>query len=149
MTWKCDACGDENQDEMLRCLCGAELDTSEPVPPPPPWKNVILTTAPHLAGFKINKTIDIVTSECVSGVNIFTDLMGKFPGIFSGRDMVAQNILRRARTICLDDLRKEAYTVGANAVIAVDLDYSEFTGGVLFLVANGTAVEVVEEGITT
>jgi len=50
----------------------------------------------------------------------------------------------------LTELKKEALNVGANAVIAVDLDYSEFSGqnkSMLFLVASGTAVKV--EKITT
>ena len=33
--------------------------------------------------------------------------------------------------------------VGGNAVIGVDLDYGEISGGGLFLVANGTAVSLV------
>jgi len=40
-------------------------------------------------------------------------------------------------------LKKEALLTGANAVIGVDLDYSEISGGgksMLFLVASGTAV---------
>lgn len=43
------------------------------------------------------------------------------------------------------ELRKEAEELGANAVIGVRLDYSEFSGGgksMLFLVASGTAVVV-------
>ena len=41
------------------------------------------------------------------------------------------------------ELKKEAYEIGADGVIGVDLDYSEFSGGgksMLFLVASGTAV---------
>ena len=41
---------------------------------------------------------------------------------------------------------KELYiTIGADAVIGVDLDYSEFSGGgksMLFIVASGTAVKL-------
>ena len=45
----------------------------------------------------------------------------------------------------MSELKKEADNIGANAVIAVDLDYSEISGGgksMLFLVASGTAVKV-------
>ena len=53
--------------------------------------------------------------------------------------------VNKVRKTVLKELRKEAYLVGANAVIAVDLDYNEFSGGgksMLFVVASGTAVEV-------
>jgi len=55
--------------------------------------------------------------------------------------------LRDARVACLDELRREAEEVGANAVIGIDLDYSEISGGgksMLFLVATGTAVKVTK-----
>ena len=64
---------------------------------------------------------------------------------FGGRSESTQGVLRDARRTCLNELRKEAFSVGANAVIAVDLDYSEFSGkgkSMLFLVASGTAVTV-------
>lgn len=40
-------------------------------------------------------------------------------------------------------VRRQAHDLGANAVIGIDLDYSEFSGqgkSMLFLVASGTAV---------
>jgi len=42
-------------------------------------------------------------------------------------------------------LRREALIVGANAVIGVDLDYSEISGdgkSMLFVVVSGTAVTI-------
>ena len=47
----------------------------------------------------------------------------------------------------LNELKKEAYELGADGVIGVDLDYSEISGkgkGMLFLVASGTAVKFKE-----
>ena len=78
-------------------------------------------------------------------MNIFKDFFAAMSDFFGGRSGTTQNILRDARNVCLNELRKEAFDVGANAVIAVDLDYSEFSGkgkSMLFLVANGTAVTV-------
>ena len=65
--------------------------------------------------------------------------------VFGGRSEAVQGTLRRARQTCLTELKKEAAAIGADAVIAVDLDYSEFSGGgksMLFLVASGTAVKL-------
>jgi len=104
-----------------------------------------LTTAPNLEGFRIVKTIEIVTAECVYGLNIFRDFFAGLSDLFGGRSNATQNALRDARKTCLYELKKEAFQVGANAVIAVDLDYSEISGGgksMLFLVARGTAVLV-------
>jgi uncharacterized protein YbjQ (UPF0145 family) len=56
-----------------------------------------------------------------------------------------QDTLRELREQAVEELREEAARLGADAVVAVDLDYSEFSGGgksMLFLVANGTAVRL-------
>ena len=56
----------------------------------------------------------------------------------------SQKVLRDLRTTCLNDLKAEAYRVGADGVIGVALDYSEFSGAgtqMLFLVASGAAIK--------
>lgn len=58
---------------------------------------------------------------------------------------MAQNTLKDARNTALEELRMEAAALGADAVVAVDLDYSKISGGgksMLFLVASGTAVKL-------
>lgn len=105
---------------------------------------IILTTETN-PNIKIEKRIEIITAECAFGMNIFKDIFAGVRDIVGGRSKATQDILRDARKTVLKELRKEAYLVGANAVIAVDLDYSEFSGGgksMLFVVASGTAVEV-------
>lgn len=105
--------------------------------------DITVTTAQTLEDHRVTKTIDIVTAECAFGMNIFRDFFAGLSDIFGGRNESTQKVLRDARVACLNELRKEALAVGGNAVIAVDLDYSEFSGGgksMLFLVASGTAV---------
>lgn len=107
--------------------------------------SVQVTTAPSLEGFRVTRTVDIVTAEYVGGVNILRDILTNWTDFLGGRSGTLQNELRNARETCLTNLRAEADRIGANAVIAVDLDYSEISGGgksMLFLVASGTAVIV-------
>lgn len=106
---------------------------------------VMLTTAHHLEGFRVGRTIDVVTAECVFGMNLLRDFFAGVTDIFGGRSQATQKVLREARETCLVELRREAARIGGNAVIGVSLDYSEFSGqgkSMLFLVASGTAVEV-------
>jgi uncharacterized protein YbjQ (UPF0145 family) len=108
-------------------------------------KSVLLTTAHTVEGFKLRKTHDIVTSECVYGMNIFKDILASFTDVIGGRSGASQKVLKDLKETCLRELRYEAALLGANAIIAVDLDYSEFSGGgksMLFLVASGTAVTI-------
>ncbi len=107
-------------------------------------QKIICTTAPSLEGYHVTKTLEVITAECVFGMNIFRDAFANLRDFFGGRSKASQKVLRDARKTCLWELKKEAAEIGADAVIAVDLDYSEFSGAgsMLFLVASGTAVKV-------
>ncbi len=112
--------------------------------------NITLTTAFSIAHREIEHEIEIISAECVFGMNIFRDFFAGVTDIFGGRSGATQNVLRGARTTALTELRREALIVGADAVIGVDLDYSEFSGqgkSMLFLVASGTAVKLKPQGI--
>ena len=106
---------------------------------------IVLTTetAPNL---KVTKRIEIVTAECAFGMNIFKDLFAGVRDIVGGRSEAVQKTMRDSRKTALYELKKEAYEVGANAVVGVDLDYVELSsaGSMVMLVASGTAV-VIED----
>ena len=108
---------------------------------------IILTTetAPNL---NITKRIEIVTAECAFGMNVFKDLFAGVRNIVGGRSEAVQKTMRDSRRVALLELKKEAYEVGANAVVGVDLDYVELSSGgsMVMLVASGTAV-IIEEGL--
>ena len=109
-------------------------------------KNIMLTTETQV-NLKIEKRINIVTAECAFGMNVFKDLFTGVRDIVGGRSESLQKTLKESKEIVLSELKKEAYEIGANAVIGIDLDYSEFTGGgksMLFMVASGTAVLINE-----
>ena len=107
--------------------------------------NILLTTetAPNL---NITNRIEIVTAECAFGMNIFKDLFAGVRDIVGGRSEAVQKTMRDSRKTVLYELKKEAYEVGANAVVGVDLDYVELSlaGSMVMLVASGTAV-VIED----
>nr|WP_229673338.1 YbjQ family protein [Salipiger pallidus] len=104
---------------------------------------ILLTTetAPNL---EILERIEIVTAECAFGMNIFKDLFAGVRDVIGGRSAAVQKTLRDSRRTALHELKKEAHAVGANAVIAVDLDYTELSaaGNMVLLVASGTAVRI-------
>lgn len=107
--------------------------------------DIQVTTTPSLDGYRVTKTLDVITAEYVGGVNVLRDILTNWTDFLGGRSGTLQNELRKARETCLSNLRAEADRIGANAVIGVDLDYSEISGGgksMLFLVASGTAVIV-------
>jgi uncharacterized protein YbjQ (UPF0145 family) len=106
---------------------------------------VVLTTE-TATNLKITKRIEIVTAEVAYGMNIFKDLFAGVRDIVGGRSEAVQKTMRDARRTALYELKKEAHSVGANAVVGVDLDYVELQGAtnMVMLVASGTAV-VIED----
>ncbi|MCV6590858.1 MAG: heavy metal-binding domain-containing protein [Marinobacterium sp.] len=111
--------------------------------------SVILSTTANVAGKEITETLDVITAECVFGMNIFKDFFASITDVFGGRSGSTQTVLRDARKTCLSELRREALDIGADAVVGVALDYSEISGGgksMMFLVASGTAVRFRKEG---
>ncbi len=109
-------------------------------------KDLIVTTEFSMPEYTVTNRIEVITAECVFGMNLFKDMFAGIRDILGGRSASSQKVLRDARRTCLTELRREALIVGANAVIGVDLDYSEISGdgkSMLFVVASGTAVTVV------
>ena len=81
-------------------------------------------------------------------MNVFKDLFAGVRNIVGGRSEAVQKTMRDSRRVALFELKKEAYEVGANAVVGVDLDYVELSnsGSMVMLVASGTAV-IIEDGL--
>jgi len=108
-------------------------------------KDLVVTTETVLSGYTVEERIEVISAECVFGMNIFKDFFAGIRDVFGGRSKASQGVLRDARHTCLTELRREALIVGANAIVAVDLDYNEISGdgkSMLFLVASGTACKV-------
>ena len=107
-------------------------------------QKIKITTTNHLPNREIEEILDVITSECVFGMNIFRDFFAGMTDFFGGRSEASQKILRDARNTCLYELKKEAHEMGGDGIIGIDLDYSEISGkgkGMLFLVASGTVVK--------
>jgi len=105
---------------------------------------VTLTTEAYPEGLKIAERIEVVTAECAFGMNVFKDLFAGVRDIVGGRSEAVQKTLRDSRRVALYELKKEAFEVGADAVVGVDLDYVELVaaGNMVLLVASGTAVKL-------
>src|SRR5690606_15721382 len=86
-------------------------------------RRVILTTTTTIEGQPVREYIGIVHGEAILGANLFRDLFASIRDIVGGRSGAYEEELRRAREIALEEMAQEARDRGANAVIAVDVDY--------------------------
>ncbi|MDT7919982.1 MAG: heavy metal-binding domain-containing protein [Meiothermus sp.] len=102
---------------------------------------MLLTTSSQLEGYQITEYLDVVFGEAIVGANIFRDLLASVRDIVGGRSGAYEAELRKAREIALGELEQAAAAMGADAVIAIDVDYETVgQGSMLMVTASGTAV---------
>jgi uncharacterized protein YbjQ (UPF0145 family) len=89
--------------------------------------------------------LDIVATEVVLGMNLFRDILANVRDVFGGRSGAVQNTLEEARKIAFEDLRLKAANLGADAIIAVDIDYHSIGTGsavnMMMVSVSGTAIK--------
>jgi uncharacterized protein YbjQ (UPF0145 family) len=105
---------------------------------------MIITTTPTVEGKRIKEYLGIVNGEAILGANLFRDLFAGLRDIVGGRSGAYEKELKKAREIALEELRDAARQLGANAVVAIDIDYEVLgdKNGMLMVSASGTAVKI-------
>ena len=106
---------------------------------------MLITSTPTIEGRKILHYRGLVTGETIIGANIFRDILAGITDVIGGRSKAYEDALMTARENAIEEMKSRASGMQANAIVGVDLDYSEFSGGgrsMLFIVANGTAVKL-------
>ncbi len=105
---------------------------------------MIVTTTPGIEGKTIKTYIGIVSGEVIMGTNIFKDLLAGIRDVVGGRSAAYEQELIRAKETAVEEMKQRAATMGANAVVGVDLDYEVLgqSNGMLMVSASGTAVQV-------
>lgn len=105
---------------------------------------MIITTTNCVEGKRILEYYGIVFGEVVSGVNFVRDFAASITDFFGGRSNSYEDELINAREAALREMAGRAQSLGANAVVGVDLDYEVLgqSNGMLMVTASGTAVYV-------
>lgn len=104
---------------------------------------MITTTTPSIEGRSINEYLGIVTGEAILGANIFKDLFAGIRDIVGGRSGAYEQELAKARAIALEEMTAVAVSLGADAIVGIDLDYETVgQGSMLMVTASGTAVRL-------
>ena len=103
---------------------------------------ITVTTTPSIEGQRITQYHGVVTGEAILGANIFKDFFAGIRDIVGGRSATYERELRRARDIAIEEMTANAESLGANAVIGVDVDYETVgpNGSMLMVSVSGTAV---------
>ncbi len=104
---------------------------------------MLTVTTPSIDGKRILQYYGLVSGEAILGANIFRDFFAGIRDVVGGRSAAYESELRKAKEIAIVEMQAQARSMGANAVVGVDLDYETIGKGTMLMVsASGTAVTV-------
>lgn len=90
------------------------------------------------------EVIGMVTGQSTTGTGVITEFTSSFTDLFGAQSSRHNEKLKAGENRCFIQLRKHAMDLGANAVIATDIDYSEVGAGkgMLMVCMAGTAINL-------
>ena len=105
-------------------------------------KKIIFTTTCNIEGYKIAEYLGVESAEIVPGSGLFSELSTGLDDMFGGRSSAFETKLSAARVQVFKMMTLIALQKGANAIIGIDLDYTEFSSNRVGVICNGTFVKV-------
>ena len=103
-----------------------------------------LTTTDTFDTHSIREYKGVVTGEAIMGTNFFKDWFANLTDVVGGRSGSYEKDLRKAREVAFEEMQKEAYALGANGVVGIDIDYEVIgeKNSMMMVSVSGTAVIV-------
>lgn len=105
---------------------------------------MILTTTPQIEGHPILEYKGLVTGETIIGANVIKDIKASIKDFFGGRSGSYERVLIEAKETSLKEMTARAQSMGANAIVGIDIDYETVgeSGSMLMVATSGTAVVI-------
>lgn len=105
-------------------------------------KEIKITTTHHIDGYRIIDYIDIETVEVVLGTGFFSEFTSEISDFFGARSSAFEQKMQNAKKTAFNRLKYLAYERKGNAVVGIDIDYTEFTGNRIGVIVSGTIVKI-------
>lgn len=107
--------------------------------------NIIITPTNQIENAKIDKYLDLLSTNVVVGTNFFADFGAALSDIFGGYSDIYQDKLQKIYNTALKNLKQQASKIGANAIVGLKIDFDEISGkgkSMFMVSAIGMAVKV-------
>lgn len=107
-------------------------------------EDVLITTSHTVPGREITAHHGVVVADVTPGRNVAKDIAGGLRDVIGGRSKSWERTLEENQQTALDELVAEAQSVGADAVVAVDITDESLggQGGMMNVKAFGTALSL-------
>lgn len=105
---------------------------------------MLLSTTPTIEGHPIREYKGVVTGEVIIGANVIKDFMAGLTDFFGGRSGTYEKVLIEAKDNAMNEMMQRAATLGANAIVGIDVDYETIgqSSSMLMVATSGTAVVI-------
>lgn len=109
---------------------------------------MLYATTATIQGREVEAYLGVVFGDAVLGVNVFKDFMASFRDIVGGRSGTYERELAGARDTAMTNLTGQAQSLGADAILGIDIDYEVLgsNNGMLMVSVSGTAVRLKPAG---
>ncbi len=107
-----------------------------------PTRTIIVTTANEVAGHSVTDYLGVVRGIVVRAASIGQGLVGAFKSLGGGNIQEYVDVCEAARHDAYLQMLKHAEALGANAIVGMRYDATEFMQGATEVLAYGTAVRV-------
>lgn len=104
--------------------------------------NVKVTTGNDFDGFVVSEYLGIVRGIVVRAATISQGLRGAFSSVFGGNIRAYEELCESAREQAFERMVQHAVEHGADGIVAVRYDATEFAQNVTEVLAYGTAVRL-------
>lgn len=105
-------------------------------------KKIYTTTSHTFQGYKIVDYISVESVEVVIGSGFASELNAGLADMFGGRSNKFEKKLHDAKEIGMKDLINLTKSLNGNAILGVDIDYTEFSNNMMGVIITGTIVKI-------
>jgi uncharacterized protein YbjQ (UPF0145 family) len=106
---------------------------------------LLVTTGNNPEGYIVTQYLGVVRGIVVRAQTIGQGIRGAFASILGGNIRAYEEVCESARAEAFQRMVEHAFEAGADAVIAMRYDATEFAQGVTEVLAYGTAVKIARE----
>jgi len=107
---------------------------------------MLVVTTPFIEGRKVKQYLQPVFCQVTRGVGVFRGMGAGWKNMTGGRSAGHEKSIVEVRATAIQEMIQEAESLGANALIDLNLDIEMLSGDTLIL-AKGYATAVIIDGI--
>jgi len=136
----CPKCGAENPEGSRYCYkCGSPLWLAS--------EDFLVVTTPTIPGYRIRKVLGVVTGLVPRTRGFLGKFIAGVQSLMGGEISAFTSELEKTRAEAIERLKRKAKSMGANAIVGLDIETSDLglQAGVVVVSATGTAVIVEPE----